>query len=73
MLSAQGGVCAICNQPPTKHRLAVDHDHASGRVRGLLHNTCNAALGALRDSVAVLDSAKSYLIANGPDWSREDD
>ncbi len=36
MLAEQGGGCAICGSTPKTRRLHVDHDHASGRVRGLL-------------------------------------
>jgi hypothetical protein len=45
MLDRQGGVCGLCGEPPRGLRLAVDHDHETGRVRGLLHNECNRALG----------------------------
>ncbi len=42
MLEAQGGVCALCGRPPTaKQALAPDHDHKTGRVRGLVCWTCN--------------------------------
>lgn len=41
----QGGVCAICLNPPTDRRLALDHDHSTGLVRGLLCERCNVALG----------------------------
>lgn len=36
LMKLQGGVCYVCRQPPKSKRLAVDHDHATGIVRGLL-------------------------------------
>jgi hypothetical protein len=44
MLAAQGGGCAICGTKPKTRRLDVDHDHKTGRVRGLLCHRCNRAL-----------------------------
>jgi hypothetical protein len=44
MLEAQGGGCAICGAKPKTRRLHVDHDHATGKVRGLLCHRCNRAL-----------------------------
>lgn len=61
MLAEQGGVCAICQRPDADRRLAVDHDHATGRVRGLLCKSCNKALGAFRDSTDLLLRAVEYL------------
>lgn len=55
LLDRQGGVCAICRQPERLmgrgrvRRLAVDHDHRTGKVRGLLCASCNTVLGQLRD------------------------
>lgn len=47
MLAAQGGGCAICQRPPSeRRRLDVDHDHRSGKVRGLLCHRCNRALAS---------------------------
>jgi hypothetical protein len=46
MLEAQHGVCAICGNPPKTRRLDVDHDHKTGRVRGLLCHRCNRTLAS---------------------------
>jgi len=43
-LEAQGGGCALCGTKPKTRRLDVDHDHATGEVRGLLCHRCNRAL-----------------------------
>jgi hypothetical protein len=47
MLEKQKGVCALCEKPQTRIRLAVDHDHRTGKVRGLLCNWCNRHLGVI--------------------------
>lgn len=57
----QGNVCAICGGTDKKKRLAIDHDHSSGQIRGLLCGKCNASLGLFRDSVDILRSAIKYL------------
>jgi hypothetical protein len=61
MLSAQGGSCAICSCVPGLRRLAVDHNHSTGKVRGLLCGPCNRALGILSDDPALLRAASDYL------------
>lgn len=61
MLATQGGRCAICRELPGRKALHVDHDHASGRVRGLLCFRCNAGLGNFRDDPGTLKAALSYL------------
>jgi hypothetical protein len=62
----QGEVCAICKEDcSTKKMLSVDHDHKTGKVRGLLCNGCNTSLGRFKDSVILLQRAIDYLnIAN---------
>lgn len=60
MLREQGNCCAICRLWFTKTP-HVDHDHKTGRVRGLLCNHCNSGLGHFRDSPENLASAQAYL------------
>ena len=59
----QGYKCAICGTPrdELKNNLAVDHDHDTGEVRGLLCYACNRGIGLLKDSVEVLSKAVEYL------------
>jgi len=59
MVMEQGGVCAICGLVPSA--LYVDHDHATGKVRGLLCQKCNSGIGFLGDSLEGLEKAVAYL------------
>lgn len=67
MKEEQGGVCAICFQPQTRgnqhgpYGLAVDHDHTTKQVRGLLCNNCNNGLGRFKDNPYLLEQAAKYL------------
>ena len=64
MVSKQKGVCALCGKLPTNGRwkkLVVDHDHQTGKIRGLLCNPCNVGLGALGDTIESIERAMSYL------------
>jgi hypothetical protein len=63
LLERQDGRCAICRQPCRRGRLAVDHCHATGRVRGLLCRSCNIILGLADDSPAWMERAMKYLAA----------
>jgi hypothetical protein len=64
LLAAQDGKCAICGttDPGNGHsRMPVDHDHGTGRVRGLLCHPCNQAIGLLGDDMELLKKAIHYL------------
>jgi hypothetical protein len=62
MLQDQGGGCAVCSQQcPTGRKLAVDHDHATGQIRGLLCVDCNTTLGSVRDDPQRLLDLVAYL------------
>ena len=62
MHDKQEGLCAICGQPEKYNgSLAIDHNHKTGKVRGLLCTNCNRALGCFMDSTDNLKNALSYL------------
>lgn len=67
LLSNQGGGCAVCGQKigmrkNGRHmRLCVDHCHDTGKVRGILCNSCNNGIGRFRDNPVLLRKAADYL------------
>lgn len=62
MLAEQGELCAICRGPQTPgRRLAVDHCHKTGLVRGLLCDNCNKTLGLFGESAERFDRCAEYL------------
>lgn len=71
MNTRQGSRCAICGQFETRRDhdsslyLSVDHDHRTGKIRGLLCNHCNTGLGSFRDNPARLRAAALYLEEKG--------
>ena len=65
MLKEQNHGCASCGQScPSKKDLAIDHDHETGRVRGLLCMKCNTALGLLNDDPATIENLLRYANSN---------
>lgn len=62
ILASQGGHCAICEQPI--FRPQIDHDHMTGKIRGILCPLCNKGLGLFKDSLASLKNAIRYLDKN---------
>lgn len=69
MKRCSDGACAICGESETAKspidgavkRLAVDHDHRTGQVRGLLCSTCNNGLGCFKDNIQLMKRAIDYL------------
>ena len=62
MVVGQGGVCAVCRRPEADNgHLAVDHDHRTNAIRGLLCKRCNTLLGMADDDIEVLAEAITYL------------
>jgi len=67
MLENQQGKCAICGggREKQKYKFAVDHCHATGKIRGILCTNCNAGLGFFKDNPQSLTNALTYLISSG--------
>ncbi len=73
MVAAQSGNCAICKSPETAidnktgtlKRLAVDHCHTTGKIRGLLCFRCNSVIGRIEENVEILDAMRGYLVLHG--------
>ena len=71
LIDGQHGLCAICERPPSDEntrahwggKLCVDHDHETGKVRGLVCNDCNLALGYGK-TPEILRRAADYLDRN---------
>jgi hypothetical protein len=61
MVDNQNGLCALCGNVPNK-QLCVDHDHISGKIRGLLCYRCNNMLGHVNDDINLLQKAIEYLV-----------
>lgn len=66
MLKQQKGRCAICRLPPSGKShgdriLHIDHNHKTGKIRGLLCRACNTALGLLKEDIRRFTAAISYV------------
>lgn len=77
LLLSQNGCCAICGTSDPKSKNAasrrggfpVDHDHKTGKIRGLLCGHCNTGMGLLGDSIEILKKAIAYLSKHDPSLS----
>ena len=74
LLKEQGNCCAICGSKssnnPLTDNFVVDHNHATGKIRGLLCSYCNLTLGNAKESIQRLQQCAQYLIEKG-DYSNE--
>jgi hypothetical protein len=64
LLKKQNSVCAVCRttKPSGRGTWHVDHDHTTGKIRGLLCHKCNTGIGLFNDNPQLLQQAKEYLI-----------
>jgi hypothetical protein len=58
---SQNGCCAACGIPTAYNEVHTDHDHKTGKVRGLLCGSCNKGLGLFNDSIEILKRVIKYL------------
>jgi hypothetical protein len=61
IFNEQGGVCLICHQPEFNRRLAVDHEHQTGKIRGLLCTRCNHIIGYLEKKPELIKKFLDYI------------
>lgn len=64
LASSDIGPCPICNRADVK--MALDHDHATGTIRGIICTRCNVGLGMFGDSVDALLAAVAYVKSHSP-------
>ena len=66
LLKQQNNKCKICgSEPPLvgkKKYLCVDHDHKTGKIRGLLCDKCNRGIGLLNDDYKIIQNALNYIL-----------
>lgn len=60
-IDLQDGKCLICDKPQLEKALAVDHNHSTGKIRGLLCSNCNSGLGLFLNNPSLLRKAADYL------------
>ena len=61
MILSQNNLCAICSNPSKHKALNIDHNHKTGKVRGLLCHNCNLAIGLFKEDIDYLTNAIKYL------------
>lgn len=61
LLIKQNYCCAVCKDIPTYQRLHVDHCHKTGKIRGLLCQSCNVSIGKMKESPILLRALAEYI------------
>ena len=69
-LTAQGGLCALCGEAIEAGKAVLDHDHKSGRIRGVLHRGCNALEGTITNALPRNLITPERLQAIFANWAR---
>ena len=75
MLIARGRICDLCLKKMPDHDgvtgPVIDHNHTTGKIRGILHSDCNRALGLLKEDITALQRAPRYILTDGKfnDWT----
>jgi len=62
LIESQGGNCAICGRTLGEKWQTIDHDHSTGKVRGIVHRGCNLVIGNASEDIRVLVGAICYLL-----------
>lgn len=64
ILNLQSHICPICKKDFMNQKKYLDHDHKTGKIRGILHHKCNLLLGNCNDDISILKNAIKYLRKN---------
>jgi len=64
LINKQKNLCAICGKQEKNKALAIDHNHLTGKIRGLLCQKCNRGIGCFNDETFLVQNAYGYLKTN---------
>lgn len=64
-IASEATKCAICSEGISSSNMHLDHNHATGAIRGVLCGSCNMGIGLLKDSPTIISNALKYLNDNG--------
>lgn len=67
MFNKQGCQCAVCGEKESKGygKMAVDHDHITGKIRGILCQPCNTSIGKMQENPVLIRKLAEYIEKNG--------